>query len=568
MSGRHSTRIASRQPGGGGTGRSGRGRGIAVVAVLLVLAGAAAAVAVVLQSDSGKPPAGATGSPLCQSRLPLQVVTSPEIQAATQQVADVWAGTRPSVNGACVTVRVDEQDASSAAETIGVSPENTLWIPDSRVWVGQLQVMHPAVDRALTVSGSVGTSPLVVATSPAKAASLAPIAKSGWAGFLTGSSVVAVPDPLNTSEGALSTLAVQAAVGTSPNASALLVGAFGRLAPEAIPDTATGFGALQSQPTSAPAFVASEQDVVLANRGKQAPMVSAVYPSGPTPVLDFPVVRISLPDADASLVAAQKMFVAQLSTPAAHQAFAGAGLRADPSLPLASGEGNQGASQLPVKAASAPAPSQLTAAARLWVAAVKPSNLLAAIDVSGSMAEDSGNGRSKIALAAGAAQTAVSIVPASWTIGLWSFSIGDPPATDWAERVPLSLVGGARGKLIAQAGSLPGQVGGNTGLYDTAWAAFQNVTRNYNPADVNIVALLTDGANVDPSGISLPTLIGRLRASYEKERPVRIVTIGIGAKADSAALKQISDATHGQSYIVLDPADIRNVLLDAIVANN
>jgi hypothetical protein len=262
------------------------------------------------------------------------------------------------------------------------------------------------------------------------------------------------------------------------------------------------------------------------------------------------------------------MFVAQLSTAAAHQAFAAAGLRADPTLPLATGEGNQGVAQLPVKAASAPAPGQLAAAARLWVAAVKPSNLLAAIDVSGSMAEDSGNGRSKIALAAGAAQTAMSIVPDSWTIGLWSFSIGDPPAHDWTELAPLSLVGGARRQLIAQAGSLPGRVGGNTGLYDTAWAAFQDVTRNYNPADVNIVALLTDGANVDPSGISLPTLIGRLQASYDKERPVRIVTIGIGAKADSAALKQISDASHGQSYIVLDPADIRNVLLDAIVANN
>jgi hypothetical protein len=33
-------------------------------------------------------------------------------------------------------------------------------------------------------------------------------------------------------------------------------------------------------------------------------------------------------------------------------------------------------------------------------------------------------------------------------------------------------------------------------------------------------------------------------------------------------LKQISDATHGQSYLVKDPKDILGVILDSIIANN
>jgi hypothetical protein len=47
-----------------------------------------------------------------------------------------------------------------------------------------------------------------------------------------------------------------------------------------------------------------------------------------------------------------------------------------------------------------------------------------------------------------------------------------------------------------------------------------------------------------------------------------MVTIGIGAQADAGALRAISNATHGQSYLVLNPADIKSVLLQSIVANN
>ena len=51
-------------------------------------------------------------------------------------------------------------------------------------------------------------------------------------------------------------------------------------------------------------------------------------------------------------------------------------------------------------------------------------------------------------------------------------------------------------------------------------------------------------------------------------KPVRIVTIGFGADADASALKQISDVTHGQRYIVKDPKDIHGVVLDSVIANN
>ena len=567
MTGRHSARIASRARLRAPSPH--RGRRIALVAAVAVVIAAAAVTVTVLRTGhtSGRPAAVTSPQP-CLNGVQLSVITAPHVQAATQAVAEAWVATRPTVNGRCITVTVDQENPNAAVQSLGVSPANTVWIPDSRFWADQLRAASPTLRSAVTVSGSVGSSPLVVATAPARATSLAAAAKAGWAGVLMGPAVVAVPDPLSTTEGALSALAVQSAVGSPANSSAMLVGAYGRLASTAIADCATGFNDVQHSPASAPAFVASEQDVVQANRGKKAPVASAVYPTGPTPVLDFPVVRVTLPSTDLNVAAAQALFVSQLGSTTARMAYSEAGLRADPRLPLGPGENAIGAAQRPVTAASSPAATQVALASRLWVAAVKPSNLLAAIDVSGSMGDTAGQELSKIALAAAAAKTAMTVIPDSWTLGLWAFSAHDPPATDWTELAPLSNVGSSRAQLATAAATLPGRVGGNTGLYDTAWAAYQDVTRNYNPADVNVVALLTDGANVDPNGIDLPTLTSRLKAAYNPARPVRIVTIGIGSQADAAALQAISKITHGQSYIVLNPADIKSVLLQSIVANN
>lgn len=568
MSGRHSARMAPR----GRAGREGstrRGRTAAIVALALVLVGAATAIVVVLRSGNGKTPAAATSSSsaACTNGVNLDVITTPAIEAAVQQVAQTWVGDKPQVGANCVAVQVSGGDSSTTAEEIGAKQTNEVWIPDSSIWPMQLEAVHPSLAPSLAIGQSVGTSPLVVAAAPGHTAPLAATAKAGWPAILT-SSDVAVPNPLTTASGALATLVVQSAAGSAPTSAPTLVGAFGRLAASSVPSVSSGFAALQTKPTSAPPFVSSEQDLVLANRGQTPRVADAVYPSGPAPVLDFPVVRISRPDASPQLVAAQKLFISQLTGSDARQAFAASGLRADPKLPLAPATDVTGIEQQPVTATSTPSRTALVNVSRLWVAAVKPSNLLAAIDVSGSMGDDGGNGRTKIALAAGAAQTALTILPDSWTLGLWSFATPTATSSRWTQLVPLSGLSWNRKTLESAAATLPSHIGGNTPLYETAWAAFQDVSRSYVDGDVNIVALLTDGANVDSSGMTLDTLTARLKASYNPNHPVRIITIGIGSDADTTSLQQISSATHGQSYTVRDPTDIRTVLLEAIVANN
>jgi Mg-chelatase subunit ChlD len=496
------------------------------------------------------------------------VTVTPSVQAAVTAIANQWTASHAATQGRCVRVVITGQDSAVATKGIASGTAPALWIPDSTVWTSKLVAAAPALAPAIKLDGSIAKSPLVVAAAPGNAAAIAAAAKAGWTGALSGPALVTLTDPTTTATGAVMVLGLTAA-SNGPGAAAKLVGLYIRLQAAVLPNATAGMTALQTRPKSAPAFVASEQDIFLANRGKSAPVVSAIYPSGPSPMLDFPMVRIARPTSDPLVISATTQFEHQLTSSVARTELADAGLRDPSGSPLRQDHATTGVSAQPVTPASASITPALQATAqRLWRAAARPSQLLAVIDVSGSMGDPSGNGLSKIQVVAAAAQTAMAAIPDDWTLGLWTFSTRPPPGTDWTERIPLGPLKTQRAKLTGAAGQLPLLVGGNTGLYDTALAAFEAVSARYNPASVNVVALLTDGQNVDPGDMDLPTLLSRLKAEYQPAKPVHIVTIGFGNDADAAALKAISDATHGQTYLVKNPKDIVGVMLDSILANN
>jgi Mg-chelatase subunit ChlD len=536
---------------------------------VLLLAAAGAASYFALRGRTHHPPAAAPTSPSCTGEVSVRVIVTPSVQAAVGAIADEWAASHPAEQGHCIRVVVTGRDPAVAIKAIASGAAPAVWIPNSTVWTSRLVAAAPALASAVKVDGSLAKSPLVIAAAPKKAAPIAAAAKTGWASALSGPVLVTVMDPTTTAPGALMVLGLTAASNAVPGAAAKLVGLYIRLQTVTVPDATAGMTALQTQPNSAPAFVTSEQDVFLANRGKSAPVVSAVYPSGATPMLDFPMVRVTRPPADPLVAAAVRQFEHHLLTSTARTQLADAGLRDPSGAPLRQDHTTTGVSAQQVTAAPPSITPALQATAlRLWRAAARPSQLLAVIDVSGSMGDPSGIGLSKIQVVAAAARTAMTAIPDDWTLGLWTFSTHPPPETDWTERVPLSVVKTQRAALAGAAGQLPALVGGNTGLYDTALAAFHDVSAHYDPASVNVVALLTDGQNVDPGDLDLPTLLSQLKAEYQPAKPVHIVTIGFGNDADTVALKAISDATHGQSYLVKDPKDILGVMLDSILANN
>jgi Ca-activated chloride channel homolog len=211
-------------------------------------------------------------------------------------------------------------------------------------------------------------------------------------------------------------------------------------------------------------------------------------------------------------------------------------------------------------------------ALRTWSAVTLEARMLTVIDVSGSMRQDAGQGRTRIELARDAAVTALRLYPDSAKIGLWAFSVLLDAPADWLSltevgRLSNDIDGSTRrDQLLAEAQTLPSLVGGGTGLYDTTLAAFRTVRAGYDPARVNSVVLLTDGRNEDdPIGINLRTLLRTLRAEFDPARPVPIITIGMGPGADIETLRRISETTGGKAYQALDPNDIETVFLDAMI---
>ena len=217
--------------------------------------------------------------------------------------------------------------------------------------------------------------------------------------------------------------------------------------------------------------------------------------------------------------------------------------------------------------------AQRVSALGLWAAVRTDMRMLAVMDVSGSMREQAGS-RTRIQLAQAAASTALDTFPQSSQVGLWEFSTDrDGVGKDYKELQPIRALTdrGPDGKTQEDAlnrsfAGMTDSVAGNTGLYDTLLAAYRSVKASYQPGYVNSVVLMTDGVNDDASGLSLDQLLAALKAERDKNRPVRVILIGLGDQTDAATLKRIADTADGASYVAKDPKDITTVFIEALMA--
>lgn len=110
------------------------------------------------------------------------------------------------------------------------------------------------------------------------------------------------------------------------------------------------------------------------------------------------------------------------------------------------------------------------------------------------------------------------------------------------------------------------KLNGDTPLYDATWAAYEYMTRTYDPKYVNAVVVLTDGKNDDPKGgLDLAGLLAKLKAAHHRDKPVKIVTISLSRETDPDALREISKVTDGLFYQVDKPEQITSVFIDAFL---
>jgi Ca-activated chloride channel homolog len=581
MSGRHIP-VSAPEP---------RRRWVLVVAAVLVVTGVVSAVLVTgMQRDGSSSPAGAATP--CAHSVTLNVLASPAIAKPIQQVATDWVASSgaPLRNG-CLHVTVTPRDDAAAEAELasGAAGATTTWIPDSTIWAERLAsdlARAGAPTSTMTVGGSVASSPIVfvapaapTTTTTTTATTISPAALASSAA--AGKAPFSVPDPLTNAEGVLSLQLLRSLTpGTSapsPSVQSMrnLIGLMIVLGPSTIDSPQAGYakaGGTAARQAVKP-FAASEQSVVAANASAGHPVANAVYPAGGVESLDFPALQISRTGDDPLLTSTAATFGKVLAAVTAQRVFADYGFRDPQGDPIAgaSSAGTGSVGTATVHTLPAPSADDTAGILRLWSAATEASHTLAVIDVSGSMADPAGNGRSKIQVAATAAAGAVSYFPDTSAFGLWAFSSGKANGLPYQELAPLKPLGDHTGAatqrqaLTAAAAELPTVVGGSTALYDTALAAFEDVRNTYDPSMVNSVVLLTDGKNEYPQGLTLTQLLTKLRTLADPARPVPIITVGIGNQADVPTLRQISAATGGKTYVVRNPAEIRDVFLDAML---
>ncbi|MEV8509380.1 substrate-binding domain-containing protein [Actinoplanes sp. NPDC051475] len=537
----------------------------------------------------------------CSGQIKLNVAAAPEIAPAVEQAAQQWSTAGAEVNGTCVAVSVTGVNPATMASTIalkhgvaltglgaasksGATPD--VWIADSTTWLMRLR--SEASGFVPTDGKSVATSPVVVAMPKPVAESVGwPYRKLGWNDLLkritTGNALrTGIVDPTRDAAGLAGLLALGSAAGGGPEAKAAQVGALRALASGS---SSLREDLLQKFPTSTdPADLASgisaaplsEEDVIKFNAEKPVVPLAALYLDPQPPSLDYPFAV--MPEVDLTKSAAATGLREALQRPSFKNELAKVGLRAPDGTVGAGFAAPVGAPQATPAATTAANGTEGTAAAGLdagsinqalggWAAITLPGRVLAVFDVSGSMKTKvpTAGGIDRAAVTRAAASQGLALFDDKWAVGIWLFSTEMEGKKPYKEIVPITPLTSGRAKLQGSIGAIRPKDGGDTGLYDTALAAYRSVQDSWQPGMVNSVLLFTDGKNDNPDGISRATLISELKKLADPKRPVRMVVIGIGDEVDANELEAITNATSaGGVFIAPDPAKISDIFLEAI----
>lgn len=561
----------------------------------------------------------AADSKSCSGALFLTVEATPEVAAAVQSASAEYQKTTPSVDGTCVTIQVRTRAAHETARLLAAGWQDAnagslpdVWIPDSTLWLDMARLQEPARALLPERARTIATSPVVIAVPRSMATKLGwPNENLSWEDLLThvGSTTfwrdrgderhsrfqVVLTDPQASSASLAAMTSIVAARLSKPaedltaqrfrddqSVKEIVLDLERRSA--AVPSSyeamltylrqADSAGRLADSVSAAPM---SENMVFGYNQGIGADGAAvmpnerlvAAYPTDGTIVQSVPFVPVGS-SSDLTRATAGQAFLQALLGETGRTAFTEAGLR----TPNGSNE------RLTTSAGFAPNlrpgptetlnPETMASAIELFRTIHRRGSTLAVIDTSGSMTEKvaGSGGRTRLDVAVAALQEAFSLTAEDSNLGLWQFSRQLAGDVDYRELVPVGpmkeTVNGAprRDALIARSAEL--KADGDTGLYDTALAAFRTLTTAYTPGRPNQVVLLTDGKNEDQGSLSLDDLVATLRQEFNPERPVRLITIAYGDQADTEALQRISAVTDAKSYPALDENSISQVILNIL----
>jgi len=542
----------------------------------------------------------------CSGQAEATIVVTPRIESIMQRLAQSWEQTSPSVSGTCGSVTISAKDSAEVANALagdwdtksdGATPD--AWVPDSSAWVRKASVDADAERIMPDLQPSLARTPTVIAMPKQLAQAAGMTAKpltwqqimaklavaDGWKAYNHaewGPFKVGLSDPQASTAGLLALMAISDTDDNgevSPEEQATLLG-LKKVVTHKAATTAEIFdglrGVAETDPSKAltyvSAFPALEQDVLTYNLAQPKIPLVAVYPQDGTAEADFPYLILSASWSDAKRQEVAGAFLRYARGPEGKAAFQEAGFRdgnrsPGPALTPANGV----AEKITALPRAILLPESVAYAAASWTAVTRPTNVLLVFDTSGSMGgEVRGTGKSRLDLTKAAALSALGLLDESAQVGVWAFSTTNQ-GKDHRKLLPLAPLSKPTGNATQREAvndainSL--EAGGNTGLYNTTWAACQEVNAKYQAGAANLVVLLTDGAddNNIAGSLSLDKLLSNLKGSCGgAAKPVQVITIGLGVDSNSDVLRQISTATKAATFSSPRSFDINQVVLSAL----
>ena len=293
-----------------------------------------------------------------------------------------------------------------------------------------------------------------------------------------------------------------------------------------------------------------------AQHGKPRVPLVAVYPKEGTLNSDSPFAVLQAPWSEAGKQAGAKDFSAYLREPAQQELFTDAGFRTFDGKPGRAVSDSEYVADDTGVLLSPPSPPVLAAVRAAWTELRKPARVLLVLDVSGSMSNSAGGGKTRLELAKAAAVNGLAQLSDTDEVGLWTF-----PADGqvYWQQMPLEPLGPRRQQMITRIEQLIPS--GGTPLYATTRKASEAVRVGAGDDTINAVVVMTDGRNEYPEDNDLDALVRQLDGQAV-EGGVRVFTIAYGEDADLDSVKRISEASRAAAYDATDPLTI-----DAVFTN-
>ena len=519
----------------------------------------------------------------CSGDVSATIVAPARTAALLKDLAGQWKETKPQVDGVCADVQIREQEAAVTAQALAQKwdpaasgPAPDVWVPPSSAWARFSAATSDTADRMLPDRlPSLARTPVVIAMPKQLAESYGwPKTTLDWKDLLDklaadGNIKIGMSDPATSTAGLL---ALSAMIDTDDNADIdntefnrvyLLEQKIAVYKPTT-EDLLTEY--INGQGKTLTAFPALEQDVFKHNQVNPSLPLVALYPKNATTEADYPYLKLeAAPWTNAGRQNAAARFLEFVKGDAGRAAMMAQGFRDSNRAP--GPQLTQEHGMVPKLAALPRAvllADAISKTVTYWNALTRPNNILLVLDVSGSMRKEVPGVGTRLDLTKSAATQAVQLLDKESQMGLWIFSSQQQGTSPYKELVKSGKLSenDRQKKLVEEIGKLA--PGGNTGMYDTIWAAFQAVQANYVPNTQNMVVLLTDGADDDQlQGLKLDDLNNKLR-SADKSKPVKVVTIALGRDTDSEKLATIAAATGVRSYSSPRAIDISKILIAAI----